>query len=214
MYASGLRNLAFLAAAALLASGCHRPSTADLNPYEPLPKDPGRDTDLARRHNARAAQLLGQGQLDQAEKELHAALAADLFFGPAHNNLGTVYYRQEKFYLAAWEFQYASQLMTAKAQPRNNLGMVFEAVGKLDDAAKWYEAALAIEPESLDTTANLARVYTRQNRTDDRTRDLLHQIVLKDPRPTWIQWARQRLALLGAAKTQATERTSDQPPEN
>jgi hypothetical protein len=31
--------------------------------------------------------------------------------GPAHNNLGIVYYRQKKYYLAAWEFQYAAKLM-------------------------------------------------------------------------------------------------------
>jgi hypothetical protein len=31
--------------------------------------------------------------------------------GPAHNNLGIVYYRRKKYYLAAWEFQYAARLM-------------------------------------------------------------------------------------------------------
>jgi hypothetical protein len=30
--------------------------------------------------------------------------------GPAHNNLGIVYYRQKKYYLAAWEFQHAARL--------------------------------------------------------------------------------------------------------
>ncbi len=69
--------------------------------------------------------------------------------------------RQKKLYLAAWEFQYASTLMPNRAEPRNNLGVVFESVGKLDDAAEWYEAALQIEPDTPEVISNLARVYVR-----------------------------------------------------
>ncbi len=194
----------------LAATGCqlHKPEKSI--EYKTVAVDPHRDTQAARRHNASAVALLGKNKLDEAEKELKAALGADTFFGPAHNNLGTIYHRQEKFYLAAWEFQYAIKLMPNRAQPRNNLGMVFEAVGKLDDAAKSYEEALEIEPDTPEIVGNLARIYVRKNRHDARTRQLLEDIVLKDTRPRWSAWARQRLATIPKPATPTTEPVQEQ----
>jgi Flp pilus assembly protein TadD len=173
--------------------------------YETAAKDPHRDTQAANVHSAKAVALLKVNDLEQAEKELKAALAADLFHGAAHNNLGTVYFRQKKLYLAAWEFQYAAKLMPTKAEPRNNLGLVFEAVGKLDDAVKSYEEATQLEPGCIDVIANLARAYVRLNRNDDKTRQLLTDVVLKDHRPEWVSWARERLALMGKPGPAATQ---------
>ena len=45
--------------------------------------------------------------MEKAEKLLKQALTADIGYGPAHNNLGKVYYHRQNFYLAAWEFEYA-----------------------------------------------------------------------------------------------------------
>lgn len=201
--------IAFAAVAPLLA-GCqwHRPAAPAVDSYETLPKDPHRDTEAAKQHYARGVQLLKGDQLDQAENAFQAALGADLFFGPAHNNLGTVYLRQQKYYPAAWEFQYAAKLMPNQAEPRNNLGLVYEAVGKLDDAAKSYQQALDLEPENPRITGNLARVYVRTNRNDDKTRKLLEAVVMKDTRPDWIAWARERLALMGKPRPTTTAPTS------
>ena len=112
--------------------------------------------------DARGVELLKADQLEEAENVLKAALAADLFFGPAHNNLG----------------------------------LVFEAVGKLDDAAKWYEAALELEPDTPEIIGNLARLYVRRDPRDPRTRELLEDIILKDTRPDWSSWARERLGVM------------------
>lgn len=190
-----------LAAAMLAAAGCgKRPGPADGN-YETISEAPNRDTAAAKKQHAKALEALEAGNLRDAEKQLKAALAADLMFGLAHNNLGTVYFKQEKFYLAAWEFQYAAKLMPSKADPRNNLGLVFETVGRLADAAKWYDQALALAPESSEVTANLARIYIRTNRKDEKTRQLLAKIILKDPRPQWVTWARDHLSRLGQPHT-------------
>ena len=182
----------------LVAVGCNNNGNNIQTPdYKTVAADPQRDTPKAQVHNASAAKLLACDELQEAEKELKAALKADLFFGPAHNNLGTVYYRQQKFYLAAWEFQYAAKLMPNKAEPRNNLGMVFEAVGKLDDATKSYEEAVALEPEATEIVGNLARAYVKNNRKDEKTKELLTKIVMKDDRPPWVTWAKEHLATLG-----------------
>ena len=56
-------------------------------------------------------------------------------------------------------------------------------MGKLDQAAKSYEEALAIETDGPAFAANLARVYVRNGRKDEKTRQLLTDIVMKDPGP-------------------------------
>jgi Tfp pilus assembly protein PilF len=185
-----------------IAPSCQWPVNQAVEPaeYRTLARDPSRDTQAAREHNARGAELLEKGHPEPAEEELKEALAADLFFGPAHNNLGIAYFRQKKHYLAAWEFQYAAKLMPSKAEPRNNLGMVFEAVERLEDAANWYEKALALEPGEVEIAANLARIYVRHDRKDEKTRQLLQDIVMKDSRPQWIEWARERLAMMGKSE--------------
>lgn len=191
--------------------GCQEPNkpTTQPSPYETIGRDPQRDSTLAGQMNAKATDLIKKCQYNQAEKELTKALTADMFFGPAHNNLGLVRYYQKKYYEAAWEFQYAIKLMPNKAEPKNNLGLVFEAVGKLDDAAKYYEEALQLEPQDVESTANLARVYVKTNKKDDRTRKLLGDIVMRDERPQWVAWAREHLVLLGKGQVgQATTRPS------
>jgi Tfp pilus assembly protein PilF len=74
-----------------------------------------RDTGAARARNDEAARLLRRGDLTGAEREIRAAIAADPTFGPAHNNLGLIYFKQKKLYLAAQEFSDASGLMSNRA---------------------------------------------------------------------------------------------------
>ena len=193
-----MRNVVIFTAVLILTmAGCQKQEVAVEPEYQPVAVDPLRDTDTARRHNAAAVELLETDKLEEAEAELKAALAADMFFGPAHNNLGLVYHRQKKYYLAAWEFQYATTLMPNRAEPLNNLGVVFEAVQKLDDAADRYEQALEINPDQPSVICNLARIYVRRNRKDQRTKNLLQQIVLRNPSEKWSTWASERLAVLG-----------------
>src|SRR5688500_1660762 len=103
-----------LAGGLLLTAGCKSAPGGD-------PVTAVRDTDRARQLNERAYKLLNEGKHAEAEKVLHEALAADMTFGPARNNLGLVYYQIGRWYEAAWEFEYAVRLMPFQPAPRNNL---------------------------------------------------------------------------------------------
>jgi Tfp pilus assembly protein PilF len=190
-----MRKISFAAVLLCLAVplGC---ASAKKNPdsYETIGKDPSHDVELARRENARAVALLDKGDYDGAEPALKAALAADIMCGPAHNNLGKVYFHQKKLYMAAWEFQYAMKLMPNQVEPLNNIGLVFEAVGKLDDATDSYAKAAAIEPDNVQALGNLARAHIRRGDHDDATRALLQGLILRDTRADWLVWEKNTLS--------------------
>src|SRR5687767_169946 len=166
--------------------------------YETVAPAPNRNADAARQQNARAVALMDAGDHAGAEAALKAALAADVMCGPAHNNLGKVYFRQGKLYLAAWEFQYAMKLMPNQPEPPNNLGLVFEAAGKLDDAAESYGKAVALEPDNIHALGNLARARVRRGDHDADLRALLEKLVLRETRPDWLAWERGVLSRLQA----------------
>ena len=164
--------------------------------YETVAKDPRRDSASAETHNVEAVGRMERGDYAGAEAELKAALEADVMYGPAHNNLGKVYFHQGKMYLAAWEFQYAAKLMPGVPEPRNNLGLVFESAGKLDDAVASYDEAMRMASDNVEVLGNLARARVRRGDRDATVRDLLQQLVLRETRPAWTAWARERLATM------------------
>jgi Tfp pilus assembly protein PilF len=162
------------------------------------------DTDLAKKENDHALHLLDEGKLEEAESHLKKSLEADVMYGPAHNNMGLVYYHQGKLYPAAWEFQSAIKLMPYQPEPRNNLGLVFEKAGKITNAAEAYEKARQLEPDNPEYLANLARAKVRRGDRDQETKKLLEELVLKDSRPQWSQWARVNLLRLGNPTSRPT----------
>ena len=112
------KTIAILAAAAAIWTiGCNRPGRIE-NDYATVTASPDRDTAAARQHTRAATKLMENDKLDDARKELKRAMAADLFYGPAHNNLGSVYLKQKRYYLAAWEFQYAAKLIDLPNEKR------------------------------------------------------------------------------------------------
>lgn len=163
--------------------------------YRTVVADPNHDTEMAKAENERAARLVAKGKLDAAEQALQSALVADVTYGPAHNNLGKVFFARCDYYLAAWEFEYARRLMPEAAEPNNNLGLVYEAVEKLDEAVAMYTIAYQMRPEDPEIIGNLARVRMKRDERDGEARRLLSELILYDTRPCWVDWAREHLAL-------------------
>ena len=175
---------------ALLAcvAGCHSSGGA-ANKHDIIVADGKRDTERARKEHERAYDLIREHKYDEAEKVCKRALQADIVFGPAHNNLGLVYYYQNKLYAAAWEFQNAIKLMPYQPEPRTNLGLVFERAGKINAASEAYAKAHEIQPDNPEYLGNLARASVRMGESTDQTRQLLEELILKEDRPEWRDWA-------------------------
>ena len=143
-----------------------------------------------------AAELLHRESpnLRAAEQLLREALAADLYHGPAHNNLGVVYLKQSKLYEAASEFEWSRKLLPGHPNPRTNLALTLERAGRTDEALRTYASALEVYPGHLPTLQALTRLELRSNKPSDTTRTHLESIALQGTTPPWRTWAQARLA--------------------
>ena len=75
-------------------------------------------------------------------------------------------------------------------------GGIFLGFEDRREAEKWYDAALRLAPNDPELAGNLARTLVRDNRKDEKTYQLLQDLILKDTREEWVAWARERLALM------------------
>jgi len=190
-------TLGLVVAAALLSglAGCGMSAKPPAGgPYSPI-SEGDRDEAKAARLTKQAAALIDT-KPEEAEKLLREALNADLYHGPAHNNLGVVYLAQGKLYEAAGEFEWARKVMPGHPDPRMNLAFTLELAGRTDDAISTYASALEVYPDHLPTMQALARLQLRAGRTDERTRHYLDEIVMRGETPEWQQWARREQTTL------------------
>jgi len=177
----------------LVVCGCASNRTKALN-YETIKANPKRDPDAAARLNKQGLDALSRGRLERAENLFKDALIKDVDYGPAHNNLGRLYFDQGKNYLAAWEFEYAAKVMPNRGEPYNNLGMVMERVDKMEQAIEAYETAYSHCPNNPEVVGNLARAWWRHDKENPKTLELLEKLVFIDSRPEWVSWAKEQIA--------------------
>jgi Flp pilus assembly protein TadD len=173
-------------------SGCR----SGASPYRTAAEG-SRDTARAERLNREAADAMQEGNWSKAQDLLQRALAADLYLGPAHNNLGIVHMKQGNLYEASNEFEWARRLMPGHPDPRINLAMVLEQVGKPADAIASYRSALEVYPDHIGAIQGLVRLQLRQGTvasTNPDIRELLEQVALRGESDEWKEWARLHLA--------------------
>ena len=175
--------------------GCSTFNTGRAKSYLTVPEQPNQNATKAKKLNAEGIACLEKGKIAEAEELFRQSLAEDIDYGPAHNNLGQVYLGRNDLYQAAWEFEFASNLMPERPECLVNLGLVYERANRLQDAVVYYESALEVQPNHVAAIANLARVYMKMESDSSRTRELLRQLVMMDQRPRWNRWARDMLAI-------------------
>jgi len=187
------RLAARIAIGTILLAGCTSAKTTD--PYAPV-SEADRDTQKAIALNNQALPYMDKSDpasLTRAEDLLRQALKADLYFGPAHNNLGVLYLQQGKYYEAAGEFEWARRLLPGHPDPRVNLAMTLESAGRGDDAISTYRTALEVYPDYVAAMQGLARLQLKSGKTDEKTTLLLKEIAMRGETPEWRDWARGEL---------------------
>jgi tetratricopeptide (TPR) repeat protein len=152
---------------------------------------------LRRRKAERLLKQATASQIDdagEAAKLPRAALAAVLFHGPAHNNLGVLLLGQGKLYEAAQEFEWARKLMPGHPDPRVNLALTLEAAGRDQEAFESFETALEVYPGHLPAMMGAASVALRTRIEDERLEGWLREIALRAEQPAWREWAMAQAA--------------------
>jgi Tfp pilus assembly protein PilF len=184
---------------AFSVSGCAQFHRKDAVQYQTVAADSKHDTKTACEKHAKALVFLENGckpcDFDKAERLLNEALVADVTYGPAHNSLGMLYFQQSKLYLAAWEFEYAAKLMPEMAEPYNNLGLVYEKAGKYQEALSYYAMALSHNDDNPVVLGNIVRVRMVSGDRSGDLKNMVSDLALSHPNPTWQRWARDQVEL-------------------
>lgn len=183
-------------AAVLSILGCSSPSP--LGPYATgtaESRDGGRAQQLTS-----DAMACADADPVRAEQLLRDALTADLFHGPAHNDLGVLFFRQGKLYEAANEFEWARKLMPGHPDPRLNLALVLERAGHADEAFKAFDSALEVAPEHIPTMQAYARLAIREGRRDEKTSAMVKSVALRGETESWRTWAARELSRASEAE--------------
>lgn len=136
-----------------------------------------------------------RGKLGVAETTFKRAIRADETYGPAHNNLGRVYFQRRDLQRAAKAFGWAIDFMPGRPEPMNNLAMVYEAAGKSEDAIELYQAAHEARPDEPEYLANLVRARILRGDQGEQVRSELQTLKFIENRPEWIAWVDRTLAL-------------------
>jgi len=154
-----------------------------------------RDTARAQELNQRAADLV-HSDPERAERLLREALSHDLYFGPAHNNLGVIFLARGDLYEATGEFEWARRLMPGHPDPRLNLAIALERGGQIEEAILAYEAVLEIRPELDAAMVGSALLQLKYRMADHKTAELLQLISRASNDSTTREWALDQAAYL------------------
>jgi tetratricopeptide (TPR) repeat protein len=98
-------------------------------------------------------------------------------------------------------YQKAAALDPTYPTPHNDLGVLFEEEGRLEEAEREYQQALSLNPNYLEPHANLAMLYERMGQKERAIYHWMKRYQLGDPYDPWTARAEERLIALGVLKT-------------
>jgi protein O-mannosyl-transferase len=113
-------------------------------------------------------------RLDLAEPHLERAVRLMPTLATAHYNLGTLLHRQNEFNRAQQEYQlalkYGSDQREA-AQAHNNLGVLFNQLGRRDDAVAEFTQAIALNPFEQNSLIGRGMIEREEGKLDAALQD-------------------------------------------
>jgi hypothetical protein len=106
-----------------------------------------------------------------AEEAYLQALALSPYNWHAHNGLGIVHKRHENYDLALWHYLEALRYFPGQNNPnslgiRTNLGALYKAMRKLQEAESEYRNILAADAENAGANNNMANFYKHRGQLD------------------------------------------------
>lgn len=94
-------------------------------------------------------------------------------------------------------YQKAIVLDPMYAAPHNDLGILLEEAGRVEEAQRSYHRALVLDPTYVDAHANLAMLYERLGQRDQAIYHWLKRYELGHPQDPWTLRAKERLTEAG-----------------
>ena len=110
---------------------------------------------VAMKHNREGAELLSQGNMDDALEEFQKAVELNPKDPVAQRNVAYVLDRQGKVEEAIDAYKQAIELDPKNLLAYNNLGVLYDKEGKYDEAIWQLENALSVNPSDPTTLKNL-----------------------------------------------------------
>ena len=98
-------------------------------------------------------------------------------------------------------YQKAAALDPGYPTPHNDMGVMLDQMGRLDDAERAYQEALELNPNYLEPHANLAMLYERRGEREKAIYHWMKRYQLGDPHDPWTARAEERLLALGVLQT-------------
>lgn len=131
--------------------------------------------------NARGAEALAAGDLDDADARFRLALEFHERFAEPRANLGVVMLRRGDLDGAERHLRAALQLNDEFDEAWSNLGVVLRRRGALDEAAEAFERALALDPALVAARRNLADIWLLQGAFAEARAQLQRLVQLVEP---------------------------------
>ena len=131
-----------------------------------------------RPHQNLGTYYLMRDRLEDARRELSAALALDPNEPEIHNNLGLVYKKQGEYDHAIQEFTTVLKLDPEDSMAHYNLGNLFLAQGKIPDAIREYQISLERIPDYDEAHNNLGIAYEKNGQSLDAIREFQEAVRL------------------------------------
>lgn len=108
-------------------------------------------------------------------------------------------------------YQKAAALDPLYPAPHNDLGVVLEEEGRLEDAQHAYERALALDPQFAEAHSNLALLAERRGDKEQAVSHWLKRYQLGPSTDLWAVKAKERLIALGALSKEAQPQAPSTP---
>ncbi|MEO8847962.1 MAG: DUF5672 family protein [Casimicrobiaceae bacterium] len=112
---------------------------------------------------ARGLRAHRAGDLDAAERDYRAALAADPDAMHATHYLGVVHYQRGRFDDALPLIERSLREVPREVEFHNNAGLLYTAMNRIDDAVDAFRRALALHPDHKAAWNNLGLALTQRN---------------------------------------------------